>query len=548
MKNKKNSMSHSIIIILSIVVFFLMPIEAIEVHATLSNGQDGVKECNDGLLDSAWPMFCHDNQHTGRSPYAPTGNWYVEKWRFKMNKGMTISSPAIDKNGTLYVGSMGEHCMFAINPDGTEKWKVTTGSTQSSPAIGDDGTIYIGTDEGILYAININGTIKWGISIGDGWAYSSPAIDDNGTIYCASVNSQKLAAVFPNGTIKWFFNAQNLIYCSPSIGKDGTVYIGSNDGYLYAIHPNGTLKWKYYGGGPKGIGSASIAKDGTIYTGGTSGYLYALYPNGTLKWKVLTGWIGQSTPAIAEDGTIYVCDLDYCRLYSIATNGTVNWYYHVGDDILTSPAIDSQGVIYFASYDNYLYAVNKNGTLRWRFQAASQGIESSPVIASDGTIYISGNYPPSGYTPPYSYLYAIGTINDTKPATPSITGDENGHVRSKYDYTILSTDPDNDNISYYIDWGDGKSTDWTTPTPSGQAITLSHTWQKKGTYTVKTKARDEHLMESDWGSLSVTMPLSYEPPHFRFFDWLFERFPNAFPILHRLLFRNYLITDKVNNF
>jgi outer membrane protein assembly factor BamB len=452
-----------------------------------------------------------------------------------MNFGMTTSSPAIDKNGTLYVGSWGEDCMFAINPDGTEKWRANTGSTQSSPAIGSDGTIYIGSDSGNLYAINANGTIKWWIHIGASWAYSSPAIDKNGTVYCASVESHRLAAVFPNGTLKWFFNAESYIYCSPAIGDDGTIYIGSNDGYLYAIYPYGTMKWRYYAGGQEGIVSApSIADDGTIYAGGTSGYLYALDPNGTLKWELYTGWIGMAYPAIAEDGTVYVGDQDYHRLYSVAPNGTVNWYYHVGDDILDSPAIDSRGVIYFASYDNYLYAVDKNGTLRWRFATASEGTKSSPVIAADGTIYISGDYPgpPSG--PPYSYLHAIGTINDTKPETPSITGDENGHARRKHDYTIVSTDPDNDNISYYIDWGDGKTTDWTTPTPSGQAITLSHTWLKQGSYVVKVKARDGHGMESDWGTLSVTMPFSYELPHFRFLDWLFEQFPNAFSILRHL--------------
>jgi len=536
MKNKKSSLSYKMILILFIIVFFFTPIEAIDIQTTSNNGQGGIIECYYGLLNSSWPMFLHDIRHTGRSLYAPTGNWYIEKWRLKMNKGMTTSSPAIDKEGTLFVGSTGEHCMFAINPNGTEKWRANTGSTQSSPAIGNDGTIYIGSDSGNLYAINPNGTIKWWVSVGEGWAYSSPAIDNNGTIYCASVVSHRLAAIFPNGTLKWFFNAQDRIYCSPAIDKDGTVYIGSNDGYLYAIYPNGTMKWKYYAGGQEGIVSApSITDDGTIYAGATSGYLYALYSNGTLKWELYTGWIGMAYPAIAEDGTVYVGDQDYHRLWSVAPNGTINWYYQAGEDILSSPAIDSLGVIYFASYDNYLYAINKNGTLRWRFQAAGQGIESSPVIAADGTIYISGRYPPSGSTPPYSYLYAIGTINDTKPETPSITGDESGHIRRKYDYTIVSTDPDNDNISYYVDWDDGKFTDWTTPTPSGKAITLSHTWQKKGTYTIKTKARDEHLMESGWGTLTVTMPLSYEPPHFQFIYWLLERFPHAFPILRHIL-------------
>jgi hypothetical protein len=44
--------------------------------------------------------------------------------------------------------------LFAINPDGTEKWTFSTGDTvRSSPAIGFDGTIYVGSYDGRLYAI-----------------------------------------------------------------------------------------------------------------------------------------------------------------------------------------------------------------------------------------------------------------------------------------------------------------------------------------------------------------------------------------------------------
>ncbi|MEM2089043.1 MAG: PQQ-binding-like beta-propeller repeat protein, partial [Thermoproteota archaeon] len=56
-----------------------------------------------GLADTPWPMFMHDLQHTGRSPYlgAQTNN---TRWRFQTG-GWIVSSPAIGYDGTIYVGS-----------------------------------------------------------------------------------------------------------------------------------------------------------------------------------------------------------------------------------------------------------------------------------------------------------------------------------------------------------------------------------------------------------------------------------------------------------
>src|SRR5208337_243194 len=56
---------------------------------------------------------------------------------------------------------------------------------------------------------------------------------------------------------------------SPAIGSDGTVYIGSNDGKLYAVSNNGTsasTKWTYATGGPI-TSSPAIGSDGTVYIG-----------------------------------------------------------------------------------------------------------------------------------------------------------------------------------------------------------------------------------------------------------------------------------------
>jgi len=124
---------------------------------------------------------------------------------------------------------------------------------------------------------------------------------------------------------------------------------------------------------------------------------------------------------------------------------------------------------------------------------------------------------------------------NTPPNNPTITGETSGKAGKSYSYTVTSIDPDGNDVYFYIDWGDNNNTGWIGPYSSGDSATKSHTWKTKGSYTIKAKAKDSIGNESDWGILQVSMPLSNEQPHFRFFDWLFERFPHAFPLLRHLM-------------
>ena len=84
-----------------------------------------------------------------------------------------------------------------------------------------------------------------------------------------------LYAVNPDGTLKWKYQTGGSYDTSPAIGSDGTIYIGSRNGYFYAVNPDGTLKWKYQTGGSYDT-SPAIGSDGTIYVISSDGYLYAL--------------------------------------------------------------------------------------------------------------------------------------------------------------------------------------------------------------------------------------------------------------------------------
>jgi hypothetical protein len=78
------------------------------------------------LEEDPWPMFRHDLRHTGRSEYSTEGNMGDILWSFwTAPSALGLSSPAIDKNGTIYVGwaDWFDGGLWAIYPGGTKKWE-----------------------------------------------------------------------------------------------------------------------------------------------------------------------------------------------------------------------------------------------------------------------------------------------------------------------------------------------------------------------------------------------------------------------------------------
>ncbi|MCD6448784.1 MAG: PQQ-like beta-propeller repeat protein [Thermoplasmata archaeon] len=399
-------------------------------------------EKDENTSSHPWPMFCHDVQHTGRSEYDTSTNEGKIKW--KINTGVIMGSPVIANDGTIYVGGLGpikNGTLYAINPNGTIKWiknippktKYGFSHIRTSPAIGEDGTIYVGTWEGYLYAFTPDGEEKWKISLGN-WI-NDLSLDENGTIYAGifsisypNPSPAKFFAVFPNGTIKWNFTTEATVAWSPAIGKDGILYGGATDSYLYAVYvSNGNLKWRYKTKATR-VSSPSIGEDGIIYFGTDQWWgnnrLYALYPNGTLKWdfKPDNEVYGATSypPAIAEDGTLYF-GTGEGRIYAVDKDGNKKWHKHVGQ-YPTPPVIGADGTIYIAATkkvsptypreDGYLYAFNPNGTIKWRIMLHSDipydyCYPSPMAIGRDGTIYIGTWF--GSEKGDWGYLYAIGT-------------------------------------------------------------------------------------------------------------------------------------------
>jgi hypothetical protein len=126
-------------------------------------------------------------------------------------------------------------------------------------------------------------------------------------------------------------------------------------------------------------------------------------------------------------------------------------------------------------------------------------------------------------------------FNNLPPSPPTIDGPTSGNVGESYSYDFtVCVDPDGDDMTYYVEWGDGGVDEGFVA--SGGAFTLSHIWTEKGDYTIRAKLIDEHGAESEWAELEVSMPRNIISIS-TFIQRLFDRFSNIFPIIHLVLMR-----------
>ncbi len=312
-------------------------------------------------------------------------------WCFETGRDIR-TAPAVAADGTVYVGS-DDGCLYAVNPDGSLKWQYRAGTVRSSPVVADDGTVCFGSASKHVYALQPDGTVEWTYKT-RGEVRSSPAIAADGNIYCGSRDNY-LHALASDGTEKWCYDTGSNVESSPAIGSDGTVYFGSNNNHIYALNPDGTLRWRFATGDDV-LASMGIGPDATIYVGSEDNYLYAFNPDGSLKWRYGTDADVESSPAIGSDGTVYFGSNDN-YIYALNPDGTLRWRVATKGNVTSSPALAADGTVYCGSWDNYLYALNPDGTLKWRCRAG-RDIRSSPAIGPDGTVYFGSDD---------DYLYAI---------------------------------------------------------------------------------------------------------------------------------------------
>ena len=116
------------------------------------------------------------------------------------------------------------------------------------------------------------------------------------------------------------------------------------------------------------------------------------------------------------------------------------------------------------------------------------------------------------------------------PLSLKITGQTAGKIGKEYEYTFNTVDPNNNEVYYWIDWGDGRQEKWIGPFNSGMDIKVKHRWNKEGMYIINAITMNTNYSTSPWVTLEVKMPRDKSIS-----SSLLLRFLERYPLLNRLL-------------
>jgi sugar lactone lactonase YvrE len=219
-----------------------------------------------------------------------------------------------------------------------------------------------------------------------GQILGAPAEMPDGSIVVGS-NNGYLYAYNRGGVLLWSNRLGDDVDTTPAVSIDGTIFVGV-DTSLVALSANGNVKWKATTRGHV-LSAPALSANGSVFFGSNDQYFYAVGAEGEQLWSFLTKGKVESAPALAANGALYFGSRDH-YFYVVNGKGDLDWSYDTKGDVVTSPAIGPGGIILVGSASRRLYAFDPNGSLIWEY-LLPHGAPSSPVISVDRTIYVGSS-------------------------------------------------------------------------------------------------------------------------------------------------------------
>jgi outer membrane protein assembly factor BamB len=181
--------------------------------------------------------------------------------------------------------------------------------------------------------------------------------------------------------MRWSYQAKDAIESSAAIA-DGTVYVGSMDGYLHAVDlVTGKLRWQYQTKGAVQESSPSV-HGGLVFVGDLDGVIHAVdAPSGKLRWMFKTDGEIKSSPNVVGD-RVYIGSYDQHLYCLLASTGALVWKFRTEGPVHGTPAID-KGTVYISGCDENFRAIDASSGKQIYALALGAYTGASAVVRDD---------------------------------------------------------------------------------------------------------------------------------------------------------------------
>ncbi len=310
-----------------------------------------------GYVKTSNPVFSPDGKTTYIPTSTPAGHLFAIdvvsgefKWVFAISQITYGGGALVAPDGTIYqcVRNATINNVYAINPNGTQKWAVKLDAAIGAfPALSADGVLYCLTNKSTLYALDASsGAIKWQQSL-DGATGSAVAIDKAGNVYAGT--SAAIYSFKPNKEQNWKLEEVNVTEQATFALKDQVLYATLKNGGLVAVDmTNGTKKWTYPT--TKGDAYFPIAdKNGNVYfTEKGSQTVHAVNASGSKIWEKNVGNnLNYSGGALSTDGILYIGTQSNNKVLGLdITNGNIVFEETVGQQVMAAVSIGPDRRLY----------------------------------------------------------------------------------------------------------------------------------------------------------------------------------------------------------
>jgi outer membrane protein assembly factor BamB len=253
--------------------------------------------CLDTTGKQLWSLYMGDEIY-GTPALGPDGTVYVgtdqgtlaaiapngeEKWTFKTGD-LIAGSPTVDADGLIYITADSVYCLDA---GGHRRWAYGTpnGDYFFASVVADSGgVVYVGNTDGFLYCLGPEGRLQWRAPVPEEDEIRPEVIVGPDRALYFGTDGYYLCRKTPMGTPTVVYEPLDILVGTAAVSDKGTVYFLPDDGFLYAVAANGRLLWTreiavddkdvYYTSAP------TIGPDGTVYVGSWDGGLYAFRGDG----------------------------------------------------------------------------------------------------------------------------------------------------------------------------------------------------------------------------------------------------------------------------